>query len=246
MRAEAEINLAHLTANPYPGRGIVIGLNGTGEFVVQVYWVTGRSPNSRNRVFLKDGGRIYTAPADPSKVEDPSLIFYNAMNEADGVFVVSNGNQTDDVMRVASSHSLPNLDAVLRDRIYEPDAPNYTPRITAASNLALRDLITNEISVLRRLPTSDECERGYCSFEGLSPGFGYCVTTYSGDGNPLPAFRGDPYLLPLGRSMREVADAFWQTLNPEHRVSLAVKFIDTGTRASQTYIVNRYEQVSKP
>jgi IMP cyclohydrolase len=235
MQNEASRNYANLAQNPYPGRGIVVGLSDTGQHLVQVYWIMGRSENSRNRVFSSTGGRLFTQAADPSKIQDPKLIIYNAMDERDGSFVVSNGHQTDTVIQRAGDI----LENALREWEYEPDAPNYTPRITAVCGVRVSNRPFAEMSILRKSAFGKGCDRSYYFFDELGQGFGFCITTYSGDGSPLPAFRGEPYLIPLHGDPFQIARGFWEALNRENRISLAVKFIDLGSRASAIEIVNK-------
>lgn len=237
----ADANLASLARNPYPGRGIVVGLDETGENLVQVYWIMGRSENSRNRVFKTDEARLFTEAADPSKVQDPSLIIYNAMLKGmtpSSLGVVSNGNQTDDVAKLA--HKL-DLYKVMQDWMYEPDKPNFTPRITAIS-MWLSGKAYAEMSIVRKSLWSNACDRHLYEINHLGRGFGHCITTYSGDGTPLPAFQGEPHLLPFVGDAGEIAARYWLALNESNRVSLAVKFISkNGT--SHITVMNKYQKV---
>ncbi|MFA5877778.1 MAG: IMP cyclohydrolase [Candidatus Staskawiczbacteria bacterium] len=229
-------NMFALSRNPYPGRGIVIGMDKTGQNMVQIYWIMGRSENSRNRVFSSDGGRLFTEAADPAKVKDPRLIIYNAMKENDQLFVVTNGVQTDLVISVGNFMGAMNICQ------YEPDAPNFTPRISGICSF-----IENEpsfrLAVLRKSLWSDTCDRLFYSYEEISNGFGFCVTTYSGDGNPLPAFTGEPLLMPLRADIDSVARFYWEALNAENRVALAVKFISISQRRSTILVVNKFAKV---
>jgi len=239
----ADENFGWLRDNPYPGRGIVAGLSETGQHLVQVYWIMGRSENSRNRVFKKDDGtgRLYTAPADPAKVKDPSLIIYNAMLEQGSHYVVSNGDQTDTVLE---GYKVPfYLQEALSDREYEPDEPNFTQRITATSRLHKFGPFI-QISILRRSLFNSSCDSAAYLYRGLRAGFGFCVTTYSGDGNPLPPFRGEPLLMPLQGDSESVAEEYWLALNEQNRVSLAVKFIEIGNGRSDIKIWNKYQEVA--
>jgi hypothetical protein len=239
LRNLAGKNFLALKANPYPGRGIIVGLDEMGEYLVQVYWIMGRSGNSRNRVFLVNpGGVLYTAPADPNKVKDPSLIIYTAMTQDNFDFVVSNGHQTEDAMEEG------NLDEVLANWIYEPDSPNFTPRITARFSFISSPSkeFTTEILVLKKASSGEECEKLYYVPKVIN-GFGFCVTTYDGDGDPLPSFKGTPYLLPLKGSITEIAQNIWGALNEDNKVSLAVKFINRETRKSTVEIINKYHVV---
>lgn len=238
---QAQKNLKALSENPYPGRGIALGLHENGRFAVQVYWIMGRSENSRNRVFESENGRLFTVAADPSKVKDPSLIIYNAMNEANGRYIVSNGDQTDDVYKGARVGD--EFEWSLHDRIYEPDAPNFTSRITG--EIALDPKPSAKFAILRRSPWDDSCERHMHYYPVLVEGFGYCVTTYQGDGDPLPPFQGEPILVNIwGSSAEEIAFAYWDMLDSNNRVSIAVKMIDIKSGESQIRVINRFSKVS--
>lgn len=245
MSIEATRNLVKLSQNFYPGRGIVIGTSKSGSHIVQINWIMGRSENSRNRVFLTEGGRVFTAPADPAKMKDPSLIIYNAMAEIDGYHVVSNGDQTDTVMSDAFSTCSPSLVHALTERAFEPDAPNFTPRITGLCIREKNGKYRAELSLLRRSELcADECERSYYEYSGIMPGFGFCVTTYDSDGDPLPAFSGSPFPVPINGNIDEVAHNFWSILNQFNRVAIAVKFICLfRPQATQVVVINRFTQV---
>lgn len=227
--------------NSYPGRGIVAGLDETGEYMVQVYWIMGRSENSRNRVFKADNetGRLFTEAANPSKVKDPSLIIYNAMREAVPYYVVSNGDQTDTVMNDLDYGPF-SLERALNRREYEPD-PNHTQRITAVSKIAMGGRQLLMMSILRKSRFGGRCDRSTYELD-TGPGFGFCITTYAGDGNPLPPFSGDPLLMPLVGGMEDIAHSYWNALNEENRVSLAVKWIEIFNGRSDIYIINKYTQ----
>jgi IMP cyclohydrolase len=244
MQSEALKNLEALRANPYPGRGIVIGMDEKGENLIQVYWIMGRSANSRNRVFAKnDSGRVFTEAADPTKVKDPSLIIYNAMREDRNkiYYVVSNGDQTDTVMDKYATDRR-SLGTTLLRRQYEPDAPNFTPRITALLDRGCCCIA--QVSILRKSRSDDSCERITFEYESFAPGFGFCVTTYLGDGDPLPSFRGEPYPVPLAGDAEEITRTYWDALDPENRVSLAVKTIHIKTGVSSVCLQNKYEKVA--
>ncbi len=237
----AKVNLETLRTNSYPGRGIIMGLDQSGKAVVQASFVMGRSENSRNRVFGHEGGLLFTEAADPTKVKDPSLIIYNAMSEhGSRVFVVSNGKQTDAMIEGAKSGL--GLVRILEPYQYEPDPPIFTPRITAVSYVFGGKYIV-EMALLRKSPFSHECDKIFYSFGDMSKGFGYCMTTYQRDGNPPPPFQGEPYLLPLEGNGSVILDTLWGVLNPDNRVSLAVKFINLKTGASEILIKNKYNKV---
>lgn len=257
MQQIARENLMRLSQNLYPGRGIVVGLDETGECLVQVYWIMGRRENSRNRVFEcdRETGRVYTEAADPSKVKDPSLIIYNAMRETrfptlgkmgHVVAVVSNGAQTD--AAVTGIESGKTLLESLRDYDYEPDDPIFTPRITASSVWQWKGVgsyhPTAEIALLRKAANSRLSDRNLYTYVALQAGFGHCITTYQGDGEPPPAFEGEPCLVPLAGDAGQIAHAYLSALDGPNFVALAVKFIPQHGR-SEIVIVNTRTKVSQ-
>ncbi len=247
IRQLAATNLSTLALNPYPGRGIIVGLDDTGKNLIQVYWIMGRSENSRNRVFgcNPETGRVFTEAADPAKVKDSSLIIYNAMREVHhaGVsyYIASNGNQTDVVADGYAEDR--GMHSSLSGVVYEPDAPNYTSRITASCRFENGEAII-KMSLLRKSPFSDKCCRHLFEIEGVGKGFGHCLTTYRGDSDgPLSPFRGEPYLLPLEGSPAAIAHLFWEVLDTENKVSLAAKSIPRDGSPSKTVIINKYSKV---
>jgi IMP cyclohydrolase len=236
-------NLVRLTRNPYPGRGIVIGRSQDDQNAVQIYWIMGRSENSRNRVFKHEGDRLFTEAADPSKVKDPSLIIYNAMDKHKSDFVVSNGDQTDTVIQAFKRSHRITFAGALRGRHHEPDQ-NFTPRISGLSTIYPGECFT-ELHIIRK-STEGETDHHACfGYErgDIHAGYGYCLTTYMGDGNPLPSFVGPPYAMPIHGEIDDVAKTYWSALNEDNRVSLAVKFIDLISRTSKIVIINRFHQV---
>lgn len=239
MPPTAAENLEAQRSNRYPGRGICIGLDETGGRLFQVYWIMGRSANSRNRVFVADGAELRTEPADASKVQDPSLIIYNAMREIDGSFIVTNGDQTDTIYQALADGST--FVQALETREYEPDPPNFTPRISGLS-LVDGEHICTYLSILKKSPFGEGCCRETFQYETLPAGTGYTVTTYTGDGSPLPSFEGEPYLLPLEGSATEAARTLWDALDAENRVSLAVRSIDLESGEPTIEIINAYRQ----
>ncbi len=235
----AHSNLGLLKANSYPGRGLVLGRSQDGNHLAQIYWIMGRGDSSRNRVFSLDGGRLFTEPADPSKIKDPAetaLTIYDAMLENEGYYVVSNGAHTRDI----AVGGYP--DVCLHGFQYEPDGPNFTPRIAGAISLKSKVRPIAEIAILRKSPWDDSCERIFHRYAALAAGFGHCITTYMGNGSPLPSFRGEPLLVPLIGDASDLMHSFWAALNEENRVSLAVKLIDIETGVSETKIVNKYQK----
>lgn len=233
----AQINAEKLRANPYPGRGIVMGINQEGTQAIQVYWVMGRSQNSRNRVLVEEKGVIKTKPFIEDPGQDTSLIIYTAMREVNGVHVVSNGAQTDAVADALAHGGAP--EDALAEWAYEPDAPNFTPRITGV--LDVKNLASSRLSLIKKAAQTDETVRS-THYTRVEPGIGNMVTTYKGDGNPLPSFDTNPLHVPLRGSVEEIGVDYWGMLNPENRVALAVKGIDLSSGQSQVVIFNALEQ----
>ncbi len=234
----AESNLNALRSNPYPGRGIVIGQTPDARHLVQVYWIMGRSENSRNRVFVREGDVVRTAPYDASKVKDPSLIIYNCARVQDSAHIVSNGDQTDticDALAVGES-----FENALDTREFEPDAPNYTARIAGLVDL---DDGQNayKLAILKTLDNNPERPvRYYFNYERAVPGIGHFIATYKGDGSPLPAFEGEPQPVVIPDGIEAVLDRYWSALDNGNKVSLMAKFIDVETGASDIRIVNKH------
>jgi IMP cyclohydrolase len=226
---------SHLRKNPYPGRGLVVGRADDGEHWIIVYFIMGRSPNSRNRRFAADGDRLSTEPLDESKVQDPSLIIYDAMLALPGVQLVSNGDQTTTLYNALRDGS--SFRGALATREREPDGPNFTPRISAM--LDFRGGETIHLSLLKANPfNSDETDRTTIHPASPPAGFGYGLTTYMGDGSPLPSFTGDPLLLPLRGSPEAILDAYWEALDDDNRVALAVKRINSDGALANLLIRN--------
>ena len=236
MNRAAE-NLEALRENSYPGRGVCVGLDEAGASLYQVYWIMGRSANSRNRVFIAAGPTLRTEPADPSKVEDPSLIIYNAMRETGPNYIVTNGDQTDTIFDELEAGGT--FVSALETRTYEPDGPNFTPRISGLSVLEGSAAVTF-LSVLKKSPFGDGAVRETFQYETLPEGAGCTVTTYTGDGSPLPSFEGEPYLLPLEGSPEKAAETLWDALDEANRISLALKQVDLASGSSSIEIINKY------
>ena len=228
----------HIEQNPYPGRGLALGRSAGGDAWLQVYWIMGRSENSRNRRFVADGGALRTEPVDAGRLADPSLVIYDAMLELPGVYLVSNGDQTRTLLETLRAGGT--FEAALATREREPDAPNYTPRISA-----MVDLISQPgevaLNILKANPADPALtDRFTYRPAPPPPGLGYCLTTYVGDGHPLPSFSGEPLLVPCGGSAKAVLDLYWSALDAENRISLAVKHIPTDGSPSHTLVRNRF------
>ena len=209
--------LEHISNNSYPGRGIVLGQNHDGVWIA-IYWIMGRSDNSRNRIFTHKDNVLSTEAANPSLVKDPSLIIYNAMRGIGHNIIVSNGSQTDviyDKLMLGSSFL-----ASLEHEKYEPDAPNYTPRISGYID---RNVNSISLSIIKRNHTGNTDYHFY-RYSNIPLGVGYCITTYTSDGDPLPSFQGEPILLPLNGNADEIADTYWNELDKDNRISLGLRF----------------------
>lgn len=240
LRAHARETLeSHLARNPYPGRGLVVGRAGDGGWL-QVYWIMGRSPNSRNRVFVADGATLRTEPFDASRVEDASLILYEAMLELpDGRYLVSNGDQTRTLHEALGAGR--SVEEALEAREREPDAPNYTPRISGLLELGAAGprLL---LSILKASPADPaRSDRFHFRPAPPPPGLGLGLTTYRGDGDPLPSFQGEPLWLPLEGAPEAVLDAYWEALDADNRVALAVKAIPAAGGPGELRVRNRHE-----
>lgn len=244
LQLRAKANRARFSENPYPGEVIIVGLDESGENLVQLYAIMAQNEKNRNRVLSVEDGRLFTEAADPNKVEDPSLIIYNAMleedDQTDRTAVVSNGHQTGDV--ASGIFRGMGFAPMLREWKYEPDSPNFTPRITAASSWLGGGAMLIDMSLLRKSVFSDACDRHFYEFDNVGRGFGYCFHTYFGDGKPLPPFHGEPYLVPLLGGADDIAKAYWEVLNVDNRVSLAVKFIPNKGPSAIT-VINKYKKV---
>lgn len=236
-------NLEALSRNSYPGRGMIVGLTPDARHFVQVYWIMGRSENSRNRIFVPGGagterGLVRTAPYDKSKVKDPSLIMYNCARQFERCHIVSNGDQTDTVLDVMQRGG--SFEEALFTRSAEPDAPNFTARITGLADLD-DGVHAYKLSVIKVLGNNpDHGVRQFFNYASAIPGIGHCVHTYAGDGEPLPCFEGEPYAVALSDDTDAVAERYWDVLDRDNRVSLLAKFIDARTGAVNLRIVNKH------
>jgi len=238
LRTAAAANFEALAANAYPGRGIVAGLTPDGAHAVHVYWIMGRSDNSRNRIFEPLGDAVRTAAFDESRVSDPSLIIYNCVRITGRVHLVSNGDHTDtlhDAIRSGSTFA-----AAMHTRTFEPDPPNHTPRIAAATDLDPRHAFL-QMAVAKSID-NDAALPTWCvySFGNGIPGIGHFISTYRGDGNPLPSFAGEPQPMPLPAGIDATCATYWQALSAANRVALLVRYIDRQTGVTETRIVNRH------
>ena len=224
-----------LASNTYPGRGIVLGMTADGKQSVAAYFIMGRSVNSRNRVFVEEPDGIRTEAFDPSKLEDPSLIIYHPVREVGRGLIVTNGDQTDTILEYLE-RGLP-MEQALRTREFEPDGPNWTPRI---SGLLSPDG-SYKLSILKSADAEGSaCARQTFEYPAL-PGLGHFLHTYVCDGNPIPTFQGEPERVAIKGDIDTFTAQLWDNLNPDNKISLFVRFTDLETRAYQQRILNKHK-----
>ena len=224
--------------NAYPGRGIMLGKNEDGTQAVIAYFIMGRSENSRNRIFTEKDGGIITEAFDPSKLVDPSLIIYAPIRlTGEGVTVVTNGDQTDTV--VAHLQEGQTFEDALRTRTFEPDAPNYTPRISGM--VTVKDgQASYRLSILKSNGGNAESpQRFFFDYPAPLAGEGHFIHTYVTDGDPIPSFEGEPKRVTVGGEIDAFAKDLWESLNEDNKVSLFVRFIQIATGKTETRIINK-------
>lgn len=226
-----------LQGNSYPGRGIIIGKSADGTKAVTAYFIMGRSENSRNRIFVKDGEGIRTEAFDPSKLEDPSLIIYAPVRVLGNKTIVTNGDQTDTIYDLMDKQYT--FEQALRTREFEPDAPNYTPRISGVLHFD-NGSFNYAMSILKSNNGNPKaCNRYTFAYENPVAGEAHFIHTYMGDGNPLPSFEGEPTLVDVPDNMDDFADLVWNNLNNDNKVSLFVRYINIEDGSYETKIINK-------
>lgn len=226
-----------ISGNPYVGRGIVIGKSEDGKKAVFAYFIMGRSENSRNRVFKAEGEKIVIYPFDESKVEDPSLIIYSPVKTVGDSVIVTNGDQTDTIEEFLKAGK--SFARALETRVFEPDAPNFTPRISGILNL--KDGFDYQLSIVK---SADEkgraCNRYTFHYEALD-GLGHFIHTYVTDGNPLPTFFGEPERVKIPNSAAAFAEEIWENLDGDNKIALCVRSIDLESGKTEQVVYNRHE-----
>ena len=223
-----------LSSTTYPGRGIVIGRTKDGKKAVTAYFIMGRSENSRNRVFVEDGEGIRTQAFDPSKLEDPSLIIYAPVRVLGNKTIVTNGDQTDTIYELMDKQQT--FEQALRTREFEPDAPNYTPRISGIMHIDNGEF-NYAMSILKsNNGNPDACNRYTFAYSAPVAGEGHFIHTYMGDGNPLPSFEGEPTWVDIDGDIDEFTNMVWENLNKDNKVSLFVRYIDIAIICAETYL----------
>lgn len=226
-----------LKENSYPGRGIVIGRSKDGKKAVAAYFIMGRSENSRNRIFVEEGNSIRTQAFDPSKLTDPSLIIYAPIRVLGNKTIVTNGDQTDTVYELMDKQHT--FEQALRTREFEPDAPNYTPRISGILHVE-NGSFHYAMSILKsNHGNPGSCNRFTYAYSSGPEGEGHFIHTYQGDGNPLPSFEGEPRLVEIPDSIEEFTNMIWESLNEENKVSLYVRYIDIAAGTYESRLINK-------
>lgn len=226
-----------LRENAYPGRGIILGKSPDGKKAVAAYFIMGRSENSRNRIFVEDGEGIRTQAFDPAKLTDPSLIIYAPVRVLGNKTIVTNGDQTDTIYEGMDRQMT--FEQSLRSREFEPDAPNYTPRISGIMHIE-NGSYNYAMSILKSNDGRPEgCCRYTFAYEKPAAGEGHFIHTYQRDGDPLPSFEGEPKRIAVENEIDAFTDLLWNSLNEENKVSLFVRYIDIASGNYETRIVNK-------
>ena len=224
-----------IAGNPYVGRGIVIGRSQDGAKAVFAYFIMGRSANSRNRVFVPTEDGIRTEAFDPAKLADPSLIIYSPVRRCGRNIVVTNGDQTDTICEELSRGG--DMESALESRTFEPDGPNFTPRISG--QLILGGIFRYRMSILKSMDAhGTECTRQYFRYTGL-PGLGHFIHTYVTDGNPIPTFQGEPERVSIPDDIDAFTADIWDNLDPDNRISLYVCYTDLTSGMQETRLINK-------
>lgn len=232
----------YLNGNTYPGRGLLIGLHSDGMNAVVAYFTMGRSENSRNRIFIKDGSGLRTVPFDAAKLLDPSLVIYSPVRVLGSQVIISNGDQTDTIYEYLRERK--NFEQALRTRTFEPDPPLYTPRISGLLTKRARNTFSYKLSILKASESAQKvCQRFFYEYEEPVVGEGHLIHTYLRDGNPVvPSFVGEPVRIAISGSIDSYTRTLWNALDPDNKVSLFVRYINLLTGETQTKIENKHRE----
>lgn len=225
-----------IRGNSYVGRGVILGKSIDGKCAVAAYFIMGRSENSRNRVFTAKAGDLYTEPFDASKVEDPSLIIYAAVRETSSKLIVTNGDQTDTIYEYIMGGKT--FEQALESREFEPDAPNFTPRISGIINFGGADF-SYKMSILKSIDEEgSNCARYFFSYPAKT-GLGHFIHTYNHDGNPIPTFTGEPERISIPENIDEFTNDIWDNLDENNKISLYVRYTNLTDGSVDTRIINK-------
>ena len=228
-----------IKGNSYVGRGIVVGKTPDGKKACSAYFIMGRSANSRNRIFAKENGCIFTKPFDESKVEDPSLIIYAAVRSYKNNLIVTNGDQTDTIYEGLKAQK--SFSEALTARAFEPDAPNLTPRISAMLTFDGSDF-TYRMSILKSIDAvGSDCARYEFSYPSVA-GLGHFIHTYVCDGNPIPTFQGEPERVAIDGDIDKFTNSLWNALDEQNKISLYVRYTDLASGEIETRLINKNEK----
>jgi len=225
-----------LENNTYPGRGIVIGLTPDGTKAMTAYFIMGRSENSRNRIFTEKNGEVFTEPFDTSKVQDPSLIIYAAIRSFENNLIVTNGNQTDTIYDGLKEGKC--FKKALESREFEPDGPNFTPRISGMLTFGEGDF-TYQMSILKSADAEGSACNRFTYTYAPKAGLGHFIHTYVCDGNPIPTFQGEPERIAVCDDIDEMTNRIWKALNEQNKISLYVRYVDLKTGKAENRLVNK-------
>ena len=226
-----------IKGNPYVGRGIICGMTPDGKNAVSAYFIMGRSANSRNRVFVEDGDDLMIKPYDESKVEDPSLIIYYPLRMLENKMIVTNGDQTDTIRDFEEEGK--SFTEALRTREFEPDGPNFTPRISSIFYLDRKEY---SISILKSGdPDGGSCSRYFFEYS-MAPGLGHFIHTYETDGSPIPTFLGEPDRTNIPDDIDKFTNAIWDDLDEANKISLYVRYVDLTTGETESRLINKYDE----
>ncbi len=225
-----------INGNPYVGRGIAAGMTEDGKKAAVAYFIMGRSENSRNRIFVENGDEVIIHPYDASKVEDPSLIIYSPIRKLGDKLIATNGDQTDTIYDFVKEGK--SFEDALETRCFEPDGPNWTPRISAM--LTFGEKLTYKMSILKSADAEGtECSRYTFSYTAL-PGLGHFIHTYVTDGSPIPTFQGEPERITVPNDIDEFTNDIWSNLNEQNKIAIYVRFTDLETGAVENRMINKY------
>ena len=225
-----------INGNPYVGRGIAVGKTQDGKKAAVAYFIMGRSDNSRNRIFVENGDEVIIHPYDASKVEDPLLIIYSPIRKIDNKLIATNGDQTDTIYDFVKDGK--SFEDALDTRCFEPDGPNWTPRISAM--LTFGDKLTYKMSILKSADAEGtECNRYTFNYTALN-GLGHFIHTYVTDGSPIPTFQGEPERINIPNDIDEFTNDIWTNLNEQNKIAIYVRFVVLETGAAENRMINKY------